>query len=91
MTVKGPGGRKKVHEISEKDVLVEIWLKRRNADDRAYFDFTVSQLYEYEGQEQIGEFVQFRYMNATMAALIKVQDWIHNNKDKYYKDMDESK
>lgn len=84
MTIKGPGGRKRIHEITEGDIVVEVWLKPGNDNDRVYFDLTVSQKYDFRKNEELSEFIQLRYAGDTVIAVVEAQKWIYNNRDKYY-------
>lgn len=82
--VTGPGGREKIHEIVVRDVVVEIWLKRAPRVGKVYFDFILSQEYKSQDGTNLGEFIQFRYANNAMEAILKAQEWLRANKEKYY-------
>lgn len=84
MAVKGPGGRRKIHEIVVNEIVVELWLKPSSNTDRVYFDVTLSQKYYYNDEEEIGEFVQLRYINDALVAVIQAETWFYTNREKYY-------
>jgi hypothetical protein len=87
--VRGSGGRQKIHEVSVEDAVVEIWMKKNYNVSRVYFDITLAQRYYFENSPRFSEYIQLRYLNSAMEAMLKAQNWIHKNKEKYYKTMDE--